>query len=86
LFPFEVGGLSHVGELLPLLSCRAESNNLSGDLPEEICCLACLSSLDLSGNNLTSVPSCLPKMSLGLLDLSGNSGLSSTEGGSSRMR
>jgi Leucine-rich repeat (LRR) protein len=48
--------------------------------------LACLSSLDLSGNNLTSVPSCLTRMGLDMLDLSGNGGLSGTESGSARMR
>jgi hypothetical protein len=73
-------------ELASLPTCVTESNNISGDLPEEVCCLACLSSLDLSGNNLTSVPSCLTRMGLDMLDLSGNAGLSGTESGSARMR
>ena len=50
----------------------SDANNLVGQLPNELCCLPCLSSLSLQFNQLTGqVPTCLDSMGV-QLNLSGN--------------
>lgn len=49
---------------------RSDSNNVGGNIPDEICCLRCLQTLSLANNLLTGkIPTCLSSVNL---DLSNN--------------
>jgi hypothetical protein len=43
--------------------CNTDANNLSGELPEELCCLPCLETLSMAENKLTGqIPQCMGTM------------------------
>lgn len=49
-----------------------DSNNLAGVLPEALCCLPCLETLSMTGNELQgTVPQCVADMSA-VMDLENN--------------